>query len=410
MRGTSIRKMGEGYKTAPSLCYNLTMSDFILKNVNGCLENELESVGFDKSYLNKATEKFKYKNIKIFSLSIPQANILKQTALSVGADCAVHRETITCKVEKTDCILGGSFSQLRKIAQKLRKQPFKLAKLADLIEQNLDFKLKPIQLKETIFDFKKPYIVGVLNLTPDSFSDGGEFLAFEDAKKHLLKMIEDGADIIDIGAESTKPSSIPVSAEAQLEKLLPILEFIKENDIKTPVSIDTRSAEVAKRCVEAGADIINDISGLEFDAKMAETATKLNVPVIIQHSKGTPENMQENPTYENLMDEIFFELKKKTDFAIEKGIKPENIIIDAGIGFGKTKEHNLEIIRRIEELKALNYPITLGISRKSFLSMPNATNEKKDIFTLAINATLLETVNFIRVHNVKLHKDLQDIL
>lgn len=382
------------------------MSDFILKNVNGCLEHELESVGFDKSYLNKATEKFKYKNIKIFSLSIPQANILKQTALSVGADCAVHRETITCKVGKTDCILGGSFSQLRKISAKLRKQPFKLAKLADLIEQNLDFKLKPIQLKETIFDFKKPYIVGVLNLTPDSFSDGGEFLAFEDAKKHLLKIIEDGADIIDIGAESTKPSSIPVSAEAQLEKLLPILEFIKENDIKTPVSIDTRSAEVAKRCVEAGADIINDVSGLGFDAKMAETVAKLDVPVIIQHSKGTPESMQVNPSYENLMDEIFLDLKKKTDLAIEKGIKPENIIIDAGIGFGKTKAHNLEIIRRVEELKALNYPIMLGVSRKSFLSMSDATNEEKDIFTLAINATLLETLNFIRVHNVKLHKKL----
>jgi len=386
------------------------MSDFVLKNVEGLLQDELDLIGFDKTYLNKAVEKFKYKNIKIFSLSIPQANILKQTALSVGADCAVHRETITCKVEKTDCILGGSFSQLRKISQKLRKQPFKLSKLADLIEQNLDFKLKPLQINETVFDFSRPYIVGVLNLTPDSFSDGGEFLDFEDAKKHLLQMIEDGADIIDIGAESTKPFSKPVGVETQIEKLLPILKFINENNIKTPISIDTRSAEVAKKCVEVGADIINDVSGLEFDAKMAEAVAKLCVPVIIQHSKGTPENMQINPVYENLMDEIFFELKKKTEFAIEKGIKPENIIIDAGIGFGKTKEQNLEIIQRIEELATLNYPIILGISRKSFLSMPDATNEMKDIFTLALNATLLEKVNFIRVHNVKLHKDLLNLV
>lgn len=385
------------------------MSDFILKNVEGELEHELDAIGFDKSYLQKATEKFKYKNIKIFDLTIPQANILKQTALSVGADCAVHRETITCKVEKTDVILGGSFSQLRKIAQKLRKQPFKLSKLADLIEQNIDFKLKPIEIKGKVFDFTKPYIVGVLNLTPDSFSDGGEFLEFESAKTHLLQLIEDGADIIDIGAESTKPSSKPVPAGVQLERLLPMLEFIKTNEIKTPISIDTRSAEVAQKCVEAGADIINDVSGLDFDAKMAETLAKLDVPVVIQHTKGMPENMQENPTYENLMDEIYLDLKKKTDLAIEKGIKPENIIIDAGIGFGKTKEHNLEILRRIEELKALNFPVMLGISRKSFLGMPDSTNEEKDIFTLALNATLFEKVNFIRVHNVKLHKDLFDV-
>lgn len=382
------------------------MSDFVLKNIEGALENELDLIGFDKTYLHKAVEKFKYKNIKIFALSIPQANILKQTALSVGADCGVHRETITCKVDKTDVILGGSFSQLRKIAQKLRKQPFKLSKLADLIEQNIDFKLKPIQIKEKVFDFTKPYIVGVLNLTPDSFSDGGEFLDFANAQKRLLELVEDGADIIDIGAESTKPFSTPVSAEVQLERILPILEFIKTNKIKTPISIDTRSAEVVQKCVEAGADIINDVSGLEFDKKMAETVAKLGVTVIIQHSKGMPENMQVNPTYENLMDEIFFELKKKAEFAIEKGIKHENIIIDAGIGFGKTKEHNLEILSRVGELASLNYPIMLGISRKSFLSMPNATNEEKDIFTLALNATLLEKVNFIRVHNVKLHKAL----
>lgn len=382
------------------------MNDFVLKNIEGALENELDLIGFDKTYLHKAVEKFKYKNIKIFALSIPQANILKQTALSVGADCAVHRETITCKVDKTDVILGGSFSQLRKIAQKLRKQPFKLSKLADLIEQNIDFKLKPIQIKAKVFDFTKPYIVGVLNLTTDSFSDGGEFLDFADAQKHLLQLIEDGADIIDIGAESTKPFSTSVSAEIQLERILPILEFIKANNIETPISIDTRSAEVAQKCIEAGADIINDVSGFEFDIQMVETVAELGVPVVIQHSKGLPEDMQVNPTYENLMDEIFFELKKKTDFAIEKGIKPENIIIDAGIGFGKTKEHNLEIIRRVGELAALNYPIMLGVSRKSFLSMPNATNEEKDIFTLALNAALFEKVNFIRVHNIKLHKAL----
>ena len=383
------------------------MSEFILKNVNNDLEQELEKIWFDKTYLHQAVEKFRYKNIKIFDLSLPQANILKQSAIAVGADCAVHRETITFKIERTDCLLGGSFSQLKKISQKLRKQPFGLSKLADLIEKNLENKLTPIKIKETTFDFTKPYIVGILNITQDSFSDGGEFFKLDKATKHLLEMIEDGADIIEIGAESTKPFSSGVSAEFQLAKLLPILKFIKENKIKIPISIDTRSAQVAQKCIEAGADIINDVSGLEFDKEMAKTIAKIDVPVIIQHSKGTPETMQIEPVYENLMDEIFLDLKKKTDYAISCGIKRENIIIDAGIGFGKTKEQNFEIINKIDELFSLNFSVKLGISRKGLLGMPNESNEIKDIFTLALNALIIEkNVNFIRVHNVKLHKQL----
>ena len=383
------------------------MNDFILKNVNSNLENELEQIGFDKSYLHKAVDKFRYKNIKIFDLTIPQATILKQTAISVGADCALHRETITSKIEKTDCILGGSFSQLKKISHKLRKQPFKLSKLADLIDKNLDFKLNPLTINSTVFDFTRPYVVGVLNLTQNSFSDGGDFFEFDNAVKHLFEMIADGADIIELGAESTKPFSSPVSAELQLEKLLPILKLIKEKEIKIPISVDTRSAEVAQKCVEAGADIINDVSGLEYDELMAETVARLNVPIIIQHSKGTPENMQINPTYTNLMDEIFIKLKNTTDLAIKNGIKSENIIIDAGIGFGKTKEQNFEIISRVEELLALNFPVMLGISRKNLLGITDQSNEAKDIFTLALNSTIIDKkVNFIRVHNVKLHKHL----
>lgn len=383
-----------------------SMNDFILKDVNtNNLENELEQIGFDKTYLHKAIDKFKYKNIKIFDLTIPQANILKQTAISVGADCAVHRETITSKIEKTDCLLGGSFSQLKKIAQKLSKQPFSLFKLASLINNNLDFKLQPITINNKLFNFDKPYIVGILNLTHNSFSDGGDFVDFDNAIKHLLEMIEDGADIIDIGAESTKPFSSAITAEDQLAKLLPVLNYIKDTKIDIPISIDTRSAQVAAKCIEAGANVINDVSGLEYDKDMAKTIAELNVPIIIQHSQGTPENMQIAPSYANLMDEIFLSLKKKTDFAIDNGISLENIIIDPGIGFGKTKEQNFEIINRVDELFAIGFPIMLGVSRKNLLGMPEASNEEKDIYTLALNSTIMDKkVNFIRVHNVKLHK------
>ncbi|HPT40800.1 MAG TPA: dihydropteroate synthase [Candidatus Gastranaerophilaceae bacterium] len=384
------------------------MDEFILKEIkNANLEKELEKIGFDKSYLHAAVDKFQYKNIKIFNLTLPQANILKQTAISVGADCALHRESITAKIDKTNCILGGSFSQLKKIAQKLKKQPFKLPKLADLIEGNLKSKLTPIKLKEKVFDFTRPYLIGVVNITKDSFSDGGDFFELGKAKEHILKLIKDGADIIELGAETTKPFSSPTPEDNQLEKLLPLLEFIKEEKIKIPVSIDTRSANVAKRCLEAGADMINDVSGLDFDKNLANVIAEFNVPIVIQHSKGTPENMQQNPSYENLMDEIFLSLKEKIDFAISKGIKRENIILDAGIGFGKTAEHNFEIIRRIEELKSLKCPIMLGVSRKGLLGLSEESNQTKDIFTLALNSLLFEKgVNFLRVHNVELHKKL----
>lgn len=396
--------------TSPLSCAIIKqMSNFILKDINN-IEGELEKIGFDKSYLCKAEDKYQYKNIKIFSLSIPQANILKQTAISVGADCAVHRETITGKIEKTDCILGGSFSQLKKISQKLKKQPFSLSKLADLIEANIEHKLTPIKIKDTVFDFTKSYIIGILNTTKDSFSDGGDFFELEKAQKRILEMVEEGADIIDIGAESTKPFSKSISTEDQLSKILPILEFIKKENIKTPISIDTRSSEVAKKCVEAGADIINDVSGLEYDENMAKTIASLNIPIIIQHSKGTPENMQISPSYENLIDEIFLDLRTKTQKAIESGIKSENIIVDAGIGFGKTKEHNIEILKRIDEFKALNFPIMIGVSRKSFLSQKDESNETKDIFTLAMNSSLIDKkINFLRVHNIKLHKQLIEL-
>ena len=249
-------------------------------------------------------------------------------------------------------------------------------------------------------------LVGILNLTPNSFSDGGIFNDFEKAKEHLLELINDGADIIDIGAESTKPYSQAVSSKDQLEKLLPIIDFAKE---KIPLSIDTRSAEVAEECIKAGANIINDVSGFDYDEKMVDVIAKYNVPIIIQHSKGTPEDMQNSPEYTDLIEEIFLNLRKKIDFAHSKGI--ENIIIDPGIGFGKTRENNFEIIRRVEEFQNLGCPLMLGISRKSLLDMQNTDNLDKDIYTTALNTLAIErNVDYIRVHNVKMHKKLIDLM
>lgn len=378
------------------------MHDFLIKEIsNSDIEKELVKIGFDKTYTNKAKDKFEYKNFKIFNLNCAQANILKQTALTVGADCGTHREVITGKIEKSCVILGGSISQLQKIGQKLQFQPFGLKHLGEKLQSINKLKYP-----------KQTQIMGVLNITTNSFSDGGDFLDFENAKKHLNQLIIDGADIIDIGAESTKPYSKPISSEEQLKRLVPILEYIKLKEIKTPISIDTRNAEVAQKCIDFGVSIINDVSGFDFDKKMADVITNNpQIKIILQHSQGTPETMQDAPHYENLMDEIFINLKTKIDFALSKGIKKENIIIDPGIGFGKTKAHNMEILKRWQELKTFGCPILIGLSRKSLLGMPEATNKEKDIYTLALDSVLItQKIDYIRVHNVKLHKTFQDML
>ena len=378
------------------------MHDFLLKElVNTNIEDELIKIGFDCNYAPKAKSKFYYKNYKIYDLTCAQANILKQTALSVGADCGTHREVITGKINLSDCILGGSITQLQKIAQKLQLQPFGLKELG-----------KKLQKITQEMQKNKTKIVGILNVTTNSFSDGGEFYNYDDSIKHLHKLLEDGADIIDIGAESTKPYSKAVDCDEQLSKLIPILKYIKENNINIPISIDTRSAKVAKECINSGANIINDVSGFEYDFEMAKiVAQNPEIKVIIQHSKGTPENMQDNPHYENLTDEIFKNLKSKIDYALSKGIKKENIIIDLGIGFGKNREDNFELMRRWQEFKTFGCPIMLGVSRKSLLGMQEKTNEDKDIYTLALNSILInENIDYIRVHNVKLHKDFINML
>ncbi len=377
------------------------MQDFLLREIiTDNILPEIESVGFDSSYSNQVCDKFEYRNIKIYSLTIPQANILKQTALSVGADCATHRETITAKIEMTDCILGGSISQIKKIAEKLKFQPFGLKSLGEKLISFIGFEKKA-----------ETKIMGILNLTDNSFSDGGKYLDSEIACEHLLEMIAEGADIIDIGAESTKPYSKAVPEDIQLGRILPVLEFVKSNNIKTPLSIDTRSAVVAEECIKNGAAVINDVSGLTYDDKMAYIVAKYGVKVVIQHSKGTPDVMQNNPVYENLMDEIYRDLKQKTDYAISCGIQKDNIIIDPGIGFGKTREDNFEIIKRIQELYGIGCPVLLGVSRKSLLNMQDEDNFTKDIFTVALNTLALEKkVDIIRVHNVRLHRQLLDML
>jgi dihydropteroate synthase len=254
------------------------------------------------------------------------------------------------------------------------------------------------------FDFsQRTYVMGILNITPDSFSDGGMFLNGESAVRQALRMQEEGADIIDIGGESTRPGAAKITAREEIRRIVPVIEALAKK-VRVPISVDTYKSAVAEAAVSAGASIINDISGLRFDAEMPGVAARHGVPVVIMHIKGTPKNMQQNPAYKALIPEITDYLYGGIEIAREAGIPDNMIIIDPGIGFGKTVEHNLEIIRRLKEFEGFQKPILLGPSRKSFIGkllggLP--VTERLEGTAAATAIGIFNGANIIRVHDVK---------
>jgi dihydropteroate synthase len=258
----------------------------------------------------------------------------------------------------------------------------------------------------------KTAIMGILNLTPDSFSDGGVYYKDIDmAVERISQMLDEGADIIDIGGESTRPGATPVELEEELERVIPVIQAVRKQLGKNfLISIDTYKSKVAEEALKAGADIVNDISGMSFDIEMANVVAKYDCPVIINHIKGKPENMQKNIYYDDVIADIINFLNQQIKYGIKKGIRKDRFIIDPGIGFGKNIEHNVEIIKRLKELKVLGFPVLLGISRKSFIGaiLKNLLGKgeylpKERLYgTLAATAIgVLNGAHIIRTHDVK---------
>lgn len=254
-------------------------------------------------------------------------------------------------------------------------------------------------------------LMGIVNVTPDSFSDGGLFCSRTAAIDQALKLAADGADIIDIGGESTRPFAAPVSTDAELDRVVPLIKAIRQrSDI--PISIDTYKAEVAHAALDAGANLINDISALRFDPGMVHLAARSGVPVVLMHMQGQPRDMQIAPHYHNLVAEIKTFLAQQRDFALSHGIAASNIILDVGIGFGKTLSHNLELIRRLDEFHDLGCPLLLGVSRKAFIGkILDAPVTERDIGSLgAIAVGLTRGAHIIRTHNVLLARQLTTLI
>jgi dihydropteroate synthase len=250
------------------------------------------------------------------------------------------------------------------------------------------------------FLFDRAYVMGILNVTPDSFSDGGLFFSREDAIKHGLEMLSTGADIIDIGGESTRPGSDGVSAFEEMNRIIPVLEGILNKKSDAIISVDTTKSKVAAEALKRGALIVNDISGGTFDPELMITVKKYNAALIIMHIKGTPKNMQLNPVYENVIEDVFSFLEKQAGIAEKLGIN--KIIIDPGIGFGKSFNHNLTIIKELHRFKGAGYPVMIGVSRKSFITkIIGDISEDRDVATAVINALAVKNgATFLRTHNV----------
>jgi dihydropteroate synthase len=247
---------------------------------------------------------------------------------------------------------------------------------------------------------KHPLIMGILNVTPDSFSDGGLFMSAKQAIEQVLRMEQEGADIIDIGGESTRPNASPVSEKEELRRALPVIVALSKK-IKIPLSIDTTKAEVARQAMNHGVSIVNDVSGLTRDSNMGTIVAKSNAGLILMHSKGTPQTMQKYPRYGNVVREVYAFFEKQVHLAIEMGISKTRLVVDPGIGFGKTVNHNLTLINQLSDFLPLEVPILIGPSRKSFIGkilMPDKGPMEGTAATVAI--AILRGARIIRVHNV----------
>jgi dihydropteroate synthase len=367
---------------------------------------ELRAIDCDQAGIKLMAPKAVSRAVKVTGLTPTAANILKQEMLSFGGEAGTAYGSIVHLVKTTDVLICGTLRQFGLLTAKLKMHQFGLPAISVEIEEclkNSDRAPAPLKIGPLTLDFGlRAYIMGILNVTPDSFSDGGLFNDPAAAAGRARLMAEEGADIIDIGGESTRPGAAAVPAEEEIRRVVPVIKKLA-GDRRLVISIDTRKARVARAALEAGADMINDVSGLRYDKKMARVAADFKAPICLMHMKGSPKTMQFKPAYRDLMGEIVDHLAAGIAIANNAGILLEKIIVDPGLGFGKTTVHNLEIMRRLRELKVLGRPILLGPSRKAtigqVLNLPAA--ERVEGTAAAVALAINNGADLVRVHDVK---------
>ncbi|MCD6571610.1 MAG: dihydropteroate synthase [Deltaproteobacteria bacterium] len=360
--------------------------------------------GVDPASIPILMSKMGHRILLLRDIKLYAANILKQEMLSIGGDVAVNRGVISGEATLSDCVVMGDLRHFRRLIDKLKLQPG-LSTIASMIEDQVFFKRDGLILDVCGRHYRwdeLPVVMGVLNVSDDSFSDGGLWMDPDKAYKHAMDLITDGAQIIDIGAESTRPGSIPIDKDKEISRVVPVIERIVSS-VEVPISIDTQKSEVAKVALDAGACIVNDISGLRHDPDMVGVVKDRGAGVVLMHMRGTPQTMQQDTSYNDIITEIVDFLDERIHACIDAGIDKSRIIVDPGIGFGKDLKGNLTIIRHISEFKSLGVPVLLGHSRKAFIGniLGTPVNDREEGTDAVTAWAALQGVNIIRVHDVR---------
>ena len=379
---------------------------------------EIKLINVDPRSIPILVSKIRNFVIKIEGLKAPACNILKQEALGIGTDCAIPRNAIIGGKEPMNALLFGNLTQLKLLANKLKEQSFNLQEVGEKIKTIIKQGAQPrdtINLPHHNLDLSHSLICGILNVTPDSFYDGGKWIEPTQAIDRANKLVEEGADLIDIGGESTRPGAKPLSLKEELDRVMPVIEKLSvSRRISIPISIDTYKSRVAREALEAGCEIVNDTSGLRWDRKMPETIAKYSAGCVIMHIKGKPKTMQDEQTLKgsatgsNLIKEIIQFFKKGIEIAKNGGVNEDSILIDPGIGFGKRNpDDNLFILHKLKEFKVLGKPIFIGVSRKSFIgkvgsysNTPLPLEERLEGSLAASVVAIMNGANIIRTHDV----------
>lgn len=382
----------------------------LLAGANG---QDILSCGADPASIPYMEPKLHHRNLLVQGVRLYAANILKQSMLSFGGDVAVHRGAISGRVEVSDCLIMGDLRHYRLLVEKLKLQPG-MAELAGLIEQQVfaDGRGLGLTLLGKEYHWRDiPVIMGVLNLTPDSFSDGGAWLDPEKAVDHALDMVRSGAGIVDVGGESTRPGARQIGMDDEIARVVPVIRTIASR-LDVPVSIDTRNAPVARAAIDAGASMINDISALKHDPSMLEVVRSTGAGIVLMHMQGTPETMQNHTSYRDIISDIYAFLDEQIEHCLQGGVHPRSILADPGIGFGKNLAGNLRLIRHIGEFASLEVPLVLGHSRKSFIGAAlGAPVHERQEGTDAVSAwAAIQGVQVLRVHDVRRTCRIRDMI
>lgn len=372
------------------------------------LVKEFDSINVDAGGIGIMTPKSFAHVLRLRELPSPAANIIKQEMLSVGGECATSRTVIMGDPEPNDVIVMGNRRQLALLTRKLKSQPFGLKRVARQLESFLNEAAKPSNgsLPAPLDRLAGspehlPLIMGILNVTHDSFSDGGDFIDTTAAVTQGRSMAEGGAEIIDVGGESTRPGSDPVDQEEELGRVIPVIAALSQ-ETKASISIDTTKAAVARQALQAGASLVNDVSAGRHDPQMMEVVATAGCPYILMHMLGSPKTMQDQPHYDLLMDELHRFFDERLSAAVKAGIDEGQIILDPGIGFGKRRADNYEILRRLREFKGFGRPLLVGASRKSFLNNPlgETPPERLEESIAAGTIAMVNGADILRVHDV----------